>query len=232
MHIRYFGVVLFLLCLSYLPAQNKPFQFGFKGSFNLGWLSSSNEDYHNEGLHPGGSWGFAADFFIMENYSFTTGFDMLYLNGKMEYPEYYFTNAYMNPENGTITRKYKTQYIKIPLLFTMKTNDIKKLRYYGQIGFGLAFQVSAKSEDIISSNSGNDPYTESQNIYSDMRFTRESFILGAGVEIPLHKSTYVRTGITFDNAFLNVLKGNNSVDPDQKHNGRNSFIDVSASLFF
>lgn len=232
MRIKVLFILAILLSGMFVSAQNKPFQFGFKGGMNLGWYSSANDDYKGEGVKFGGSWGFVADFFLMENYSFTTGFDVLYLNGKIKYPEYYYTSAYSNPESGTIERTIKTKYVRIPVIFTMKTNEIKKIRYYGQIGFGLSVLLTAKSDDTYNSGSGQDPYSQSDNIYDEMKPTRQSVILGAGVEIPIHKSTFVRAGITFDNAFMNVLKGNNSIDASVKHNARNSFIGIDASILF
>ncbi len=47
-----------------LIAQNKPFQFGIKAGPNMGWFSTSADNYHNNGVDFGGSWGFIADFFM------------------------------------------------------------------------------------------------------------------------------------------------------------------------
>ncbi len=214
-----------------LVAQHKPFQFGFTAGLNLGWFSSSNDGYKGEGANLGGSWGFAADFFILENYSFTTGVELLYLNGKMSYPALHHFDNVSFPTQGVIVREYKTKYIKVPLIFTMKTNEIGKLRYYGQLGVGISVLYSAHAKDEFTSDDGITD-SESSNIYDDIYPTRESIMLGAGVEIPIHKSTYARVGLMFDNAFVNVLKGNNSVDPSLKNNGRNSYLELKATLLF
>ncbi len=221
-------LLLLIMMLFYLGlvAQHKPFQFGFKASGNIGWYGSVNDDYKNEGVNLGASWGFTADFFLMENYSITTGFDVLYLNGTQSYPHK------IQSKVGALTREYKTKYIKLPIIFTMKTNKIGKLKYYGQIGFGFGILLTAKASDEFVPNNGGNSETSTENIYDDIRKTRESVILGAGVEMPVHKSTYARFGILFDNAFVNILKGNNQVDTSEKNNGRNSFIEINASLFF
>ncbi len=213
-------------------AQHKPFQFGFKAGMNLGWFNSVNEDYSNKGTDFGASWGFAADFYLMENYSVTTGFDVVYLNGTMSYPEKYQTGSSSVEYSGILTRSYRTKYIRIPVIFTMKTNQINKLRYYGQIGVGIGFLLTAKAKDDFDVLNSDENITNTKNIYDELRFTRESLILGAGVEMPVHKSTYARFGIIFDNAFINILKGKNELDPSVEHNGRNSFIEINASLFF
>ena len=200
-------IILFVLVSLSLTAQHKPFQFGFKAGANIGWFNTSAENYNNIGADFGGSWGFVADFFIMENYSFTTGFDVLYLNGTMSYPAEYKYDTSSYPLQGNRKRSYRTKYIKIPFVLTMKTNEIKKLRYYGQIGFGLNILISAKAKDEFTADDGSDVITDENNIYNELRFTRESLILGAGVEVPMQGSTFFRIGITYDNAFIDILKG-------------------------
>lgn len=223
---------MFLITSLSLSAQHKPFQFGFSGGLNLGWFSSSNDDYNNKGVDFGGSWGFAADFFILENYSFTTGIEVLYLNGTMSYPTMHHYDNLSFPKAGVVEREYRTKYIKLPLIFTMKTNEINKVRYYGQLGFGFSVLFSAKANNEYTSTA--DGLTDSENgdIYNELYPTRQSVILGAGVEIPIHKSTFARIGIMFDNAFMNVLKGNNSIDSSIENNGRNSFFEIKGSLLF
>ncbi len=226
-------VLLFLMIVSSpLFAQHKPFKFGFKAAGNIGWLSSINDDYNNKGVSLGGSWGVVADFFIMENYSFTTGFDVLYLNGTIQYPYLYSDQDNFNTEVGTMERAYRTKYVRIPLIFTMETNPIKKIRYYGQVGFGFSILLTAKANDSFKGNNEDTSSSEDKNIYSELYPTRESLILGAGVEVPLFKSTVARFGFLFDNAFINVLKGNNNVDSSIKHNARNNFMELNATVLF
>jgi hypothetical protein len=220
-------LLLFLFISVIATAQHKPFQFGFSGSASLGWWSTDAEGYSNEGVKPGGSWGFVADVFMMEGYSFTTGFNVLYLNGEMTMP-------YMvDDQEGSLDRIYKTQYAELPLIFTMKTNEIKeKFRVYGQIGFGLSFLLKAKGIDTFYPATGGSSVESDKNIYDNLTFTRESLILGAGVEVPIHESTYARIGLKFDNAFVNVLKDYNTANTSIKNNGRNSFIELNAAIIF
>lgn len=223
-------LIFFLFILFQIPeleAQHKPFQFGFSGSANIGWWATDAEGYSNNGVQPGGSWGFVADFFMMEGYSFTTGFNVLYLNGEMTMP--YMVEG----QEGSLDRIYKTHYIELPLIFTMKTNEIKeKFRIYGQIGFGLSFLLKAKGIDTFSPAIGGSPVESEKNIYDNLAPTRESLILGAGIEVPLNESTYARVGIKFDNAFINVLKDYNTVNSSIKNNGRNSLMELNVAIIF
>ncbi len=213
--------------------QHKPFQFGFSGGVNLGWYATNAEGYSNNGAKVGGSWGFVADIFIMEGYAFTTGFNVLFINGSMTYPHTIKSEQSSVLIPGTIQRDFRTRYVQIPLIFTMKTKPIKeKVRIFGQVGFGLGFLLSAKSRDTFTPEEGGDVMSNEHNAKDDFRSTRESLILGAGAEIPIHGSMFVRTGVKFDNAFTNVLKGYNKLDSEIKNNGRNNFIEIFAAIIF
>lgn len=224
-------VILIMLAINSF-AQHKAFQMGFKGALNLGWFATDATGYKGEGANFGGSWGFTADIFLMDNYSFTTGFDLIYLNSTISYPDQKPHDESAVMIDGISTRKYKTKYIELPLVLTMKTNKIGNLKYFGQVGFGMGFLVSAKADEEFIADEIAFTSSETVNAYRDLQPTRQSLIIGLGTEIPIQGSTYLRTGIKFDNAFVNVLKGYNNGDSFLKNNGRNSFIEINLSVFF
>ncbi len=212
---RLFILILILISSQVMQAQYKPFQFGFQGGFNVGWFAVEDATFRNDGIDIGGSYGFVADIFLMENYAFTTGFNVIYLNGKTA----------SSAPNGTLDRNIHTRYLQLPLLFTMKTKPIKeKFSIYGQVGYGIAFLIQAKSTDTFRESDGTE-VSEKNNIYDELTFTRSSLIFGAGVEIPIHGSTAVRAGFTFDNCFITMFKGD-------EFRVRNSFFDINLAVLF
>jgi len=223
-------VVLLLFSINSL-AQHKPFQFGFKGAVNIGWFGTDAKGYSNEGTEIGGSWGFVADIYLMENYAFTTGFDVLFLNGTLTY-QHVMQDTIDLPVFGQMESKFKTKYIEIPIIFTMRTNQIGKLRYYGQIGFGIGILLNAKADNTFTPDDGNESVSNEGEDTGLFRSTRESFIIGAGIEIPLTGSTFIRTGIKYDNAFINVMKGNNTANSDISNDARNNYFELNLCLLF
>ena len=216
MRIIKFHILLVLLCIAFVTqAQHKPFQFGFQGGFNIGWFKVDDAPFSNEGVDIGGSYGFVADFFLMENYSFTTGFNILYING----------TTTLNSENGNLERNFQTRYLQLPVLFTMKTNTINdKFRIYGQLGYGLAFLLRARSNDEFMDKDGNTT-SEKSSVYDELTFTRSSLILGIGLEIPIHGSTLIRIGVKFDNCFITMFKGDD-------FKVKNKFFDLNLAVLF
>lgn len=220
-------LILFLFASFSLHAQHKPFQFGFKGGVNLGWFKSDLDNFNNDGTQFGGSWGFVADIFMMESYAFTTGFDVLYLNAEGNIADSIKIEETAMYVDGQSYHKIKSKYIQIPIVFTMKTNTIKeKLRIYGQIGYGLGILLQAKEDYKFVENNGTaNNQEEKGKSYDGLSATRSSLILGIGVEVPLHKSTYLRTGFKFDNCFVDIAKSD-------EIKIRSNFVELNLAVIF
>lgn len=219
-------LILFLTAAVSLQAQHKAFQFGFQGAVNLGWSKTDIDNYNNEGVQFGGSWGFVADIFLMENYSFTTGFNVLYLNTESSISASLRPPDSISPIDGNVYQKIKAKYIQIPFIFTMKTNNIKdKFRIYGQIGYGLGILIQAKQDYKFEASDGSYTEEHKNGSYDGLTATRSSLILGVGVEVPLYKSTYLRTGFKFDNCFIDIEKSD-------AYKVRSNFIELNAAVIF
>ncbi|MCF6341213.1 MAG: PorT family protein, partial [Bacteroidales bacterium] len=170
-------ITFFFIAFS-LQAQHKAFQFGFKGGADIGWFKTDSDAYKNDGVALGGSWGFVTDFFLMENYSLTTGFDLLYLNGGMTFPSTSYDPWI--PVEGTVFDEYRTKYIQLPVILTMKTNNIReRFRAFGQIGYGLGFLISAKQAHKFISDEGL-LLEESTGDFDGFTLVRSAVIIGLG----------------------------------------------------
>ncbi len=215
-----------------VQAQQKAFQFGFKIAPNIGWIKPNAEDYKRDGIKAGFNWGFVGEFYLMENYAVNTGFNVLYLNGKYEYP--YKQNGSGGVMVGTLNRELHAKYIQLPVILKMKTNEIDEfggLRFYGEMGFGLGFLVDAKADDRFTV-ANNLVFSDNSDVSKGYRFTRESLILGAGVEYPLGGSTFLIGGIRFDNNFIDILKDQNTVDTSIEQKAISNLIEIQVGLLF
>ncbi|MFO8129195.1 MAG: porin family protein [Bacteroidales bacterium] len=221
------GGVLFTLNAR---AQQKPFVFGFRFAPNVGWNKSETKEYNRDGMQPGFSWGFVAEFYLMENYAITTGFDIVYLYTRMSYPHEVQIDNSTSPE-GILNRKYKLKYIEIPLILKMRTNEFGKFRFYGQVGLGTSFLLGAKADDEFSY--GTEKITEEKvDIYDDVGFIRESLIIGAGTEFMVSGSTVINLGVKFDNGFLNILNDNNPARPGLEPKAINNYLELNLGVVF
>jgi len=222
-------IVLILASLfsvsNYLNAQDKEkpslVQFGLKLGPNVGWFKPNSDNYSSEGSVVGFNWGFITEFNVAKNYAINTGFNVVYNNGKLKYPHVHETDT------GILQRKYNLQYLEIPICLKMRTNQIGYFTYYGKIGLGVNFNVRAKAKDVFNV----DPEVET-DIKDEIVFMRESLIVGAGVLYSLGSETSLMFEIIFNNGFTDILKGNNTADPDIKQDAYSSFIEFNIGVIF
>lgn len=221
-------ILLFLTLVFRAEAQYKPVLFGMRAGVNLGWIKPDVEDYLSEGVLTGFTWGFIGEFFLMENYAVLTGFNMNFNGGKMEYPAVMDIDSVSTA--GQLHRTYHLKYIQIPLCLKMQTELSEKVTIFGKIGLGTAFNLNAKADDHFIYDGG-EVSASKKDIDDDIALMRESLIIGGGVELKIKGSTAVIIDLTYDNAFNNMLTGDNpAVDPEPRaiHN----FVELGAGIVF
>ncbi|OQX77263.1 MAG: hypothetical protein B6D61_07465 [Bacteroidetes bacterium 4484_249] len=226
--------ILFVLFLFSFQSfsQIKPFRFGVKVAPNIAWISPDAETYKNDGPVMGFSWGFLADITIADNYFVKTGFNIDYLNGKLEYPHSQNLGTDTFPTVGVNNRKYNLRYIEVPLTLKMRTNQFGKTAYFGEIGFGTSFNLRAKSQDGFIYNNGQSSVETKKDISDEITFMKETIILGAGIEYFVDQSTSLIFGLTYNNGITNILKGENTIDPNIKQKGYLYNFQLSVGVMF
>jgi opacity protein-like surface antigen len=225
--------LLYLLCAllisTVLKAQDldTPFQFGFKIAPNLGWLKPDVEGYSRDGISAGFSWGFVADYSLSQTYAIGSGFSITANAGKLKYP--YQEDSLV----GNISRKYKIRSVEIPLVLKMKTKEIGYFTYYGMIGFGTSFNLTAKAEDEFNATT---PYAvtihHEPDIKSKINFLRESLIVGLGVQYNISGDTQLFGGLTFNNGFTNILKEHNPVNRKLAESAFSNYLELNLGVLF
>jgi hypothetical protein len=226
-------VLLFLLVVSQAQAQYKPIMFGLRVGGDLGWMKPDAKNYSSEGVMAGFTWGFIGEFFLMENYSILTGFNMNFNGGKLEYPS--MMNIVFNDDtvstSGTLHRKYNLKYIEIPLCLKMQTDLSEKITIFAKIGLGTSFRLSARGTDDFVYGGG-EVSEPKHNIDDDIALMKESLIVGGGVEFKIKGSTAVIIDLTYDNAFNNIINGDGTHLPDSNPKAIHNFVELGAGIVF
>jgi len=207
--ISFLLLISLLISANAIFAQNKPFRFGLKVSPNIGWLTTNSNGYEKDGSIPGYNWGLISDFTLADNYYFTTGFAINRLNGRLNYQDMRVLPGTTDTVTGDLNRKYTLGYVDIPLMLKMSTNQFDKIKYFGQIGFSLGFNIKADAEDSFT-YSGTE-YESEDDVSSEINLMRGSLMLGGGIEYYLDNSTCLILGLNYSNGITDVLKSTNSV---------------------
>jgi hypothetical protein len=123
------------------------------------------------------------------------------------------------------------QYVELPITLKLMTNEIGYITYYGQIGFGAAFNISAKSDyDVY------DPATKSVTSFTDedvMDHTnpfKASLILGAGLQYNFSGNTSLLIGLTYNNGFTNILKDVTVNETELK--AKQDYLELTLGMYF
>lgn len=220
-----------LFMVSAAQAQYKPILFGLRVGGSMAWVNTNTDGYSSEGVVPAFTWGFIGEFFIMENYAILTGFDVNYNGGKLTYPYYKDVNGDQIPEEGQLHRKYNLRYIEVPLCLKMKTSISDKVNVFGKIGLGTSFRLRANGTDDFSYPEGQVSYSK-QNIDNDVSLIRESLIIGGGIELKLKGSSALIFDLTYDNAFNNMLTGNDPSLTYSNPKAIQNFVELGAGIVF
>ena len=226
-------VIFFLMIAFQVQAQYKPVLFGLRAGANIGWIKPDTEEYASEGIVPGFTWGFISEFFFMENYAILTGFNVNFNGGKLEYPSVMDIeiNDSIVTVPGQLHRKYNLKYIQVPLCLKMQTALSEKITIFGKIGLGTSFSLGAKATDDFNYEGG-EVSVSKKNIDDDISLMRESLILGGGVELTIKGSTAVIFDLTYDNAFNNMLNGDNPALPGTTPKAVHNFVELGAGIVF
>jgi len=215
---------------------DKDFRFGLKIEPSFNWLKPDNaKDFTNGGLQLGFGVGAITDFKLAENIWLSTGFSMDFSGAKLNYVDngndkdttgyYVYDDAIMEisdlagVDSATYatylfyqlnTRTYKVNYVNIPLMLKMKTNEIGYLTYCGQFGLLTSIMTKARSSDDVTL-SGTVSSLEDLNIDSEVSFMKASLSIGGGFEYAISESTSAFVTVAYNYGFTSITK------KDSKH---------------
>ena len=181
----------------------KHFRFGLQFSPQLGWIKA--QDNHTISSNPqfGFNYGLMADYSLAPNYAIATGINISQNSSDITYKD--TINMFNSFKNDTFPQgtktSYKLQYIEIPFLLKLKTNEIGYITYFGQ--FGLNAGINTKTKGTIDDPSGKNTQVD-ENLGPDISPFNLSLNIGAGIEYSLSKSTAFITSLSFHNGFLDV----------------------------
>lgn len=232
-------IVTCILLSASISAQDfKKFSFGMRISPNVSWLKPDveNEVYKSEGA--GIHFGYGADFnyFFIENIGIGTGINYVYSGGKLKYhsSQDVIISDTTRTLQGILNRKYKLQYLEIPLVLIGSTGDILgKFAIYGKFGLGIGFNTRARADDDFTPDNATVTYTtKDKNVGSSVSFFRESLIVGVGLTYQLGKTAALNAGFTYNSNFTNILTATNAANPEIKEKAKLHFVQMDIGIIF
>jgi hypothetical protein len=178
------------------------------------WFDSDIDAVSNKGVRPGFCFGLTVNRYFSQNYSFSTGINILSAGGNLVSDS--TTGFYLSknnilqkvsvPRGEPIT--YKIQYISVPLGLKLQTNQIGYLTFFSDIGIDPKIVIGGKA-DIPSID------IEDGKVNKELRPFNISYHVMAGIEYGIGGNTAFILGLGFDNNFLDITKERDD-QPDDK----------------
>ena len=202
-------------------------RFGLYAQGSLGWLSPEQQKKYSRGsLGLGYGWGFDMEINFNNNTTLRTGINLSNFKAGLNYynsdltlsnETYYVLDASENyvtwngntPPEGDLyqlyNRNYKVNYVNIPIILKLKTNEIGYFTYYGEFGATLGFKTKALVDDEIKPLD----YNQSDSTFSNsLSLNQKLYIL----DINADKSTQpIRFGLNLGAGAEYNLSGNTSL---------------------
>ncbi|MFW6019973.1 MAG: porin family protein [Bacteroidales bacterium] len=209
----------------------KPFRFGLHAAPSISWLKPETKGYEHEKTRMGFSYGMLAEFNMSNNYSLSTGVDISYFGGKLEYDDLLHYYGSTDTVEGEITSTYSLQYIHIPLMIKMSTNEIGYLTYFANFGLGTSIRLGSSVEDSYDNSEGNKKTKTIDDLNDDVALFRESLIIGLGAEYSLGPDISLVGSVNFNNGFTTTIKRDN-IQLDKRGNAIANYIEFKFGLLF
>ena len=213
-------------------------KLGIKAAPNLGWIHSDTKEVKSDGVRLGFTFGLMVDIRLgNNNYALATGAFLNISGANQRSEQFDFTDEqgvrYTLPELA-LARKY--QYVEIPVLIKLRTNEIGYMTYFGQLGFGSAYNISAKGDTYTLNTDGSVTSSSNANISKQTALFRPSLIAGLGAEYNLAGNTSVLIGVNYNHGLTDVfnkadlftVEGNNKVEV----HGKQHYVELVLGVYF
>lgn len=185
----------------------KKFRLGVYGDVGMSWLKPKSKEYESQGSRFSYNYGLIVDVNFTENYTFSTGVSINSFGGKLKYSD---TITDQRLDTATIIRKYRMNYLEIPLFLKLKTNQMGYFTPFVQLGLRNSFRLSAFADDELFYDAKT-VETEDIDIADETAFYTLSFSVGLGTEYAISNSFSVYAIISYDNGLTSVINTKNYI---------------------
>lgn len=193
----YFLSLTFCFFTTIVLSQEARFGFTVSPSFSIANVDAATNDGMDAVNYTDDTNGNTGIMYgAMVDYDFT-GEDRYYLHsGVMMHHTGFEVDYTVNTQQGVVSEQSEVNvnYIEVPLILKLKTDDIGYLRYFGQFGLNNAIKIGQKVE---SGNRG--------RALTDAKSFNAGLNVGGGIEYAISQQTSAVGGIYYVNGFSNVF---------------------------
>ena len=188
---------------------------GFGGRVNFGvtfaptinWMYPHTEGYDKNGVIAGMRYGVNVNINLTErkNFYFSTGLFPEHAGGKMKFLDNIPIGSFLVADSVPTQRTYRSIYLTIPTMVTLKTNSINNFFICGNAGLLHSFNLNATATD--SYMIGTEVWSRERKDSQEAALFKEAFIAGVGFEYSVTENMRAGLMVNYVQSFTNYFKG-------------------------
>lgn len=195
------------------PGVGSRLNVGITYAPTIGWMYEHTEGYVKDGVKIGMRYGINLNLNLTQrkNFYFSTGLFMEHCGGKMRFIDKVRFGSLGIADSTETRRTYRSLYLTIPTLITLKTNSINNFYVCGNLGMLHSFNLKATNTDsyfVTNDITKEDELWSRENIKSEeAAFFKESFLVGLGFEYSVTQNMRAGVMINYIQGITNYFKG-------------------------
>jgi len=210
---------------AFASASQAQIKLGLKLAPQITWVAPEIKGISSSGSKINASYGLMFDYYFTENYAFATEISVANYAGDLIVKDSKITRGIIDSTYQDVNYNYRTQYVSVPLILRMRTNEIGYFRYYADFGLDLAILVRAKADinnssiDLTEVNVNNPDKTDEYMIESndspsieyddDVAILRTAMVIGVGIQYKIFGNTLLIAGARYNKALNNFTVEDN-----------------------
>jgi hypothetical protein len=210
---------------AFASASQAQIKLGLKLSPQITWVAPESKGITSGGSKINASYGLMFDYYFTENYAFATEISVANYAGELIVKDSKITHGGSAAAYQDVNYIYRTQYVSIPLMVRMRTNEIGYFRYYADFGLDLAMLVRARADisstsvDLTEVNVNTPDKKDEYMIESndnpsikyndDVAILRTAMVIGVGVQYKFFGNTLLVAGARYNKALNNFTVEDN-----------------------
>ena len=189
------------------PCNGSRLNFGITFGQAFDWMYDHTEGYEKNGVVIGLRYGLNLNVNLTKKKSFyfSTGIFVEHRGGKMEFLDNIPIGTFVIADSTLTQRTYRSTYLTIPTMITLKTGSINNFFICGNAGLLHSFNL--KASNIDSYLIGNETWSRQRVTSEEAALLRESFIAGLGFEYSVTRNMRAGLMVNYIQGITNYFKG-------------------------
>lgn len=189
------------------PGIGNRINFGITFAPTINWMYPHTEGYDKDGVIVGMRYGINLNVNLTErkNFYFSTGIFAEHCGGKMKFLDNIPIGSILVADSLPTQRTYRSIYLTVPTMVTLKTNSINNFFICGNAGLLHSLNLNATATDSYTIDT--EIWSREKQDSQEAALFKEAFIVGLGFEYSVTPNMRAGLMVNYVQTFTNYFKG-------------------------